>query len=179
MECRTAKINFSAAGGTAAEGSRTCKLTLPGSWLARLGISENRKEVELVFDGENIRVIPFLDFDSFFAEKKQRGHNLKTLRLYDRARLCSTIVADYDDCTLRVRNEDVELIKTAFGNNRLPSWEDYEYFLKERCIPRERSGLRAYMDVLGIDAYDPLEIIRKTHGRMAEDEQWLEVEDFG
>ena len=32
MEKRTAKVNISAAGGTAAKGSRTCKVTLPTTW---------------------------------------------------------------------------------------------------------------------------------------------------
>ena len=54
MEKRTAKVNISAAGGTAAKGSRTCKVTLPTTWLEAMGISESQRELELSFDGEQI-----------------------------------------------------------------------------------------------------------------------------
>ena len=66
-------------------------------------------------------------------------------------------------------------MKTAFGTNELPTWEDFELFLEERCVPRERAGLREYLEALGLEEYDPLDIVRKTQGRMAEDDQWLEV----
>ena len=42
-------------------------------------------------------------------------------------------------------------------------------FLESRCVPRERDGLQYYLEELGLDEYDPLAIIRKTQGRMAED----------
>lgn len=48
-------------------------------------------------------------------------------------------------------------------------------FLEERCIPRQREGIREYLDALGLDEYDPWEIVKCTQGRMAEDQQWIEV----
>ncbi len=176
MERRTAKANFSAAGGTAGEGSKTCKVTLPNSWLAQLGIDESNRQLELCFDGTEISIVLYLDFDDFLTAKNAQGHVLYLMRFYDRDLLCSTIVADFTDHTLRVRNESVELIKTAFGRNKSPSWENFEHFLEERCIPRNRSGLREYLDAVGVLEYNPLEIIRKTQGRMAEDQQWLDIE---
>ena len=32
------------------------------------------------------------------------------------------------------------------------------------------------LETIGVEAYDPLAIIRKTEGRMAEDQQWIRVE---
>ena len=55
---------------------------------------------------------------------------------------------------------------------------DYEVFLAERCVPRARAGLREYLEAIGVSEYDPLAIIRKTAGRMAEDDQWLTVEEL-
>ena len=75
-----------------------------------------------------------------------------------------------------VENQAVPTIKTAFGNNPVPSWEDFQRFLAERCIPRQRAGLREYLEALGLDTYDPLAIIEKTGGHMAEDQQWLSME---
>jgi len=42
-------------------------------------------------------------------------------------------------------------------------------FLESRCVPRQRDGLRYYLAEFGLEKYEPLEIIRKTEGRMAED----------
>ncbi len=178
MERRIAKVNMSAAGGTAGEGAKTCKVTLPTAWLKQLGIDETNRQLELSFDGAQISVVPHLDFGAFSAAKQALGHKLCVLRFYDANRLCSTILADFTDHTLRVRNENVELVKTAFGKNELPFWEDFAQFLEERCVPRARSGLREYLDAIGVAEYDPMEIIRKTQGRMAEDQQWLEVEEL-
>ncbi|MEG0756709.1 MAG: Hin recombinase, partial [Oscillospiraceae bacterium] len=74
-------------------------------------------------------------------------------------------------------NEIADPVKTAFGNNPLPTWADFQAFLEERCVPRHRAGLREYLEAIGVDAYDPLTIVEKTAGRMAEDKQWLTVED--
>lgn len=45
MERRMATVNFSAAGGTAGKGARTCKITLPGSRLAALGVDEAHRQI--------------------------------------------------------------------------------------------------------------------------------------
>ena len=42
-------------------------------------------------------------------------------------------------------------------------------------MPRARDGLRHYLKELGLDRYEPLAIIRKTQGRMAEDNCRLEI----
>lgn len=46
---------------------------------------------------------------------------------------------------------------------------------REYILQRQREGIREYLDVLGLDEYDPWEIVKRTQGRMAEDEQWIEV----
>lgn len=76
---------------------------------------------------------------------------------------------------MSAENHVADPVKTAFGNNPRPTWDDFQAFLEERCIPRQRAGLREYLEAIGVAEYDPLQIIRKTQGRMAEDQQWLEV----
>lgn len=48
----------------------------------------------------------------------------------------------------------------------MPSWLDFLNFLEERCIPRDRAGLREYLETIGVDEYDPIEIIKnvRPHG---------------
>jgi hypothetical protein len=77
---------------------------------------------------------------------------------------------------LKAVNHIYDPVKTAFGNNLLPTWEDFQFFLQERCIPRQRAGLQEYLETIGVSEYDPVEIINKTAGRMAEDNQWLEMD---
>jgi hypothetical protein len=168
VEKRTAKVNISAAGGTAAKGSRTCKVTLPTTWLEAMGISESQRELELSFDGEQITL-------SHPGATSVPEHNIRTFRFYDGQRLCTIIRADFTAKTVSAENHVVDPVKTAFGNNPRPSWADFQAFLEERCIPRQRAGLREYLEAIGVAEYDPLQIILKTKGRMAEDQQWLEV----
>ena len=176
MEKRITRVNISAAGGTASKTAKTCKVTLPNSWLDALGVDVERREVSLVFDGEKIILSRPLNSEEFTAKKLKQGHVVLLLRFYDGKVLCTTIYADFTDKTLVALNHIDDPVKTAFGNNALPTWEDFHAFLEDRCVPRGRAGLREYLEVIGLAEYDPVEIIRKTAGRMAEDSQWLEME---
>ena len=112
----------------------------------------------------------------FVDRAKKRGRKILVLSYYDDKTLCTKIAADYDEKSICVENYVTDVLRTAFGNNQEPTWDDYLLFLEERCIPKSRAGLRDYLDAIGVDAFDPLEIIKKTSGRMAEDQQWIQVE---
>ena len=132
--------------------------------------------MELSFDGEQIIVTPLCSIDQYVEKRRELGHKIYVLYYFDKESLCTTIYADETDQSLRIENHTEHLVKTAFGRNEHPTWQDYEFFLEERCIPRGRAGLREYMEAIGVLEYDPMEIILKTEGRMAEDGQWLRVE---
>jgi hypothetical protein len=176
MEKRLAKVNICAAGGTAVKGAKTCKVTLPNSWMNALGVNKERRELELSFDGNQIVVTRLLSGAEFAARKQKQGHDVRLFRFLDADEPCSTIYTDFTDKTLTVENHVKDSVKAAFGNNMLPTWDDFQAFLESRCIPRERDGLQEYLEAIGVIEYDPLEIIRKTAGRTAEDSQWLEME---
>lgn len=178
MEHRAGKIIVSAAGGTAAKGAKTYKVSVPSLWIKEMGIDENNRNIELIFDGNGIYITAEKSIEEFVSQKKAMGHNLKKLSFYDDNEICSIICADFTDKTLKVQNHTDDIVKTAFGNNKLPTWEDFMNFLEERCIPKERSGIREYLEAIGVAEYDPLEIIKKTKGKMAEDEQWIEIEEI-
>lgn len=176
MEHRIAKVNICSAGGTAVKGSKTCKITLPTTWVEALGVTKGHRELDLAFDGTKITLSQHLSGPDFAKRQLAQSHKVRILRFYDRNDLCSMIYADFTAQTVVVENQAVPTIKTAFGNNLLPNWEDFQRFLEDRCIPRQRAGLREYLETLGLDEYDPLAIIEKTGGRMAEDQQWLTIE---
>ena len=92
--------------------------------------------------------------------------------------LCSVICADLTDQTVKHEDYTNDYVKTPFGNNKNPDFSDFENFLEERCIPKSRAGIREYLDVLNLDSYEPLEIIKKTKGVMAEDQIHLELEEL-
>lgn len=176
MEQRTAKINISAAGGTAIGNAATCKVTIPTKWVKKMGLNAAHRNVELLFDGNQIVLIPAVTGADFVRQKKKLGHSVYRLDFYDREQLCTTIYVDFTDQLLTVENNVTDPVKRAFGNNRNPSWEDFQNFLQERCLSKERAGLREYLETLGLSEYDPWEIVRITEGRMAEDHQWLKIE---
>lgn len=176
MEKRIANVIIQSPGGTAAKNSNTYKLSLPSSWVKEMGISREDRQVEIQFDGFSITITKKLDMQAFIQRANTQGHALVLLSYYDAQTLCTKIAADYQEKTICVENYVSNVLKTAFGNNHEPTWEDYHFFLEERCIPRSRAGLRYYLDAIGVEEYEPLEIIKKTAGRIKEDQQWIEVE---
>ena len=178
MEIRNGKIIVGAAGGTAGKNAKTYKVSLPSAWIKELGLGEDDRSVQLHFDGHQIMISKPMSFDEFADFKKSCGHELKLLSYYENDTLCTTICADFTDKTLSIWNEDVPNLHRAFGVRELPTWDDFMEFLEDRCIPRERDGLRYYLEALGLDEYDPLAIVQRTEGRMAEDHQWLKVEEL-
>lgn len=175
MEKRLAKVSISAAGGTAGKGAKTYKLTIPSTWITAMGINEDDREVELTFEGDRIIVARQLDMSQFARRNFNKSHELKTFMYHDGREVCTRIFADFTDKTVCIENYTDNLVKTAFGKKTMLTWDDFMAFLEERCVPRERAGICEYLEALGLGEYDPLEIVMRTQGRMAEDDQWIEV----
>ena len=89
--------------------------------------------------------------------------------------LCSSILVNFEKKEIAVVNHTKDIIHQAFGVKAKPDWEDFEYFLESRCFPRGRDYLKDILRDLELDFYDPLAIIEKTNGRMAEDKQWIRL----
>ena len=176
MEKRTGNIIIQAPGGTASKTANTYKISLPSAWIKEMGISNADREVELSFDGTAITISKKLSLDEYIKTRKKDGHKLYLLNYYNDQTLCTKIAADYSDRTLCFENFVSNFLYTAFGNNTSPTWDDFQKFLEDRCIPRSRAGLREYLETIDVEKYEPLDIICKTKGRMAEDAQWIHLE---
>ena len=90
--------------------------------------------------------------------------------------LCTVIDVDELKRKVIIKNYIDNPMMRAFGKNTEPSFEDYEEFLESRCFPRTRDKMKIELKRLGIPFYDPIMIIEKTEGRMAEDDFWLILE---
>ncbi len=173
MESRKGKLIINKSGGSASKDSKTYRVTLPNSWIDELEMDSDNRDLSLSFDGSKIIIAPVVSLEKF--AKKRKEHKLIRLNYYNANELCSAIAADYSTTELAIENYSEDTVHLAFGNNAVPSWTDYEAFLEERCVPRSRDGIKKYLEELGLDEYNPLEIIKKTGGKMAEDNQWIEV----
>ena len=174
MEKRTTKLILNTSGGTASKGAANYKIALPTTWIQQMLEEKETREVELTFDGSAIVVRPVETAEQFLQTRRQLQHQLKEYRYYDAQTLCTTIYVDDTSREVFVLNQTDNPIKKAFGNCKAVTWLDWEAFLESRCIPRQRDGLREYLESLGLAEYNPEQIIAKTKGRMAEDQQWLE-----
>lgn len=179
MDKRTAKISISAAGGTAGRGSKTYKLPIPSAWANEMGITPDSRDVEMSFEDGEIVIRKKQTPETFIRRVHSQGHKLTELLFRDAEAVHTRILADATGHCLCIENFTDDPLKRAFGVNQVPTWDDYLAFLEERCIPRERAGLREYLETLGLDEYDPFEIIKITKGAMAEDNLWIEVLNDG
>lgn len=171
IEERKAKILINKAGGTAGADAKNYRVALPSAWINELGIDEESREVVLQFDGESITIRRAVSggYSDFVDTARRHGHELLVLHFYDGNALCTKICADRTMRTLAIENHTADVLRTAFGVNQNPTWDDLQELLESRCVPRQRDGLRYYLAELGLEKYEPLEIIRRTEGRMAED----------
>ncbi len=90
--------------------------------------------------------------------------------------VCTVIDVDEPKRDIKIRNYIDDPLFRAFGKNTEPGFEDYEEFLKSRCFPETRDKIKLELKRLGIPFYDPILIIEKTEGRMAEDKFWIRIE---
>lgn len=89
--------------------------------------------------------------------------------------VCTIIDVSPQHRQVRIYNYTKDLMCRAFGKVEDPTYEQYEAFLESRCFPRSRDKMKLMLEELNLPFYDPLMIIEKTEGRMADDDFWLRV----
>ena len=108
-------------------------------------------------------------------EVPPRTTNLRLWYYYENL-VCTIMDVDEIRRTVRIRNYVSNPLMRAFGVNTEPTFEEYEEFLASRCFPETRDKIKLYLKELDLPFYDPLMIIEKTEGKMAEDHFWVRVE---
>ena len=91
--------------------------------------------------------------------------------------VCSVVYV-YQDGSVVVDDKTEYIVERPFG-----SWgseatiEDVEKLFESRCFPRTRGNCKQILKSGGIDFYNPIEIVRKTEGRMTDDSFWIRFHD--
>ena len=109
-------------------------------------------------------IVPFLKMLQKYPEYEQEvkvPEKVWPLRLW--------YMYEQDVCTLIDVNEQERKVK-------IRNYNDYQAFLESRCFPESRDKMKLILKDLGLPFYDPVMIIEKTEGRMAEDDFWIRIE---
>lgn len=79
---------------------------------------------------------------------------------------------------VKVKNYTDKIMFRAFGVVETPDYDQYLEFLESRCFPSSRDKMKLILKDLDLPFYDPMMIIEKTEGRMAEDDFWIRIERY-
>ena len=104
--------------------------------------------------------------------------NLRMDYLY-KDTVTTAIFVNFQERKVYIKNYTDQVLLRAFGMIKKPTWEDFMGFLEERCLPRGRDDLRATLEKMKLDHYDPLSICEKTGGRILGDDMHLKFYYYG
>lgn len=106
-----------------------------------------------------------------------KGYTLRMTYMY-KNHPCTLIDVDVLRERIRIENRTTDVLHRAFGVIEHPSWEEFEVFLGERCFPATRGNAKDLLEQLGLSSYDPMQIVEKTKGKMADDQMWIQVKYY-
>ena len=90
--------------------------------------------------------------------------------------VCTLIDVNERERKVKIKNYTDKIMFRAFGVMEEPDYNQYIEFLESRCFPESRDKMKLILKDLGLPFYDPIMIIEKTEGRMAEDNFWIRIE---
>ena len=128
--------------------------------------------------GPIVTLEKILSEDPSIAEKLSVPKKMYPIRLWymHKQEVCTILDVDERNRRIRIQNYTNNYIFRAFGREEKPTFEQYEEFLESRCFPRSRDKMKLILKDLDLPFYDPMLIIEKTQGRMAEDDFWIRIE---
>ena len=140
-------------------------------------------EIEITSKDENATVVRSLSYwrrvnrEFGLSDSELKDYSMRLDYMLD-DKLLTTILADVKKEKILTINYSESPMKCAFGIKKRPTWDDFNFFLKDRCLPSSRDHLKLVLRDMNLDFFDPLLIVRKTGGRMAEDRRSIKITDF-
>ncbi len=147
-----------------------------------LGVSkptvERWENSEKKITGPVVMLVDMLSEHGEWLEARRVPEHKYPLRLWYMYKDKKCTLIDVDDIGQKVfvKNYVSNIMFRAFGANEEPTYEEYKEFLKSRCFPETRDKIKIQLEALGLTFYDPMLIIEKTKGKMAEDDFWILME---
>lgn len=89
--------------------------------------------------------------------------------------ICTSVEADSDTGEVKVVDYTDFIYHTVFGK-RPHTIEELNDFFESRCFPEGRADRKDLLTGLGLSQYNPLDIVRKTHGVQYSDWSWIRFE---
>lgn len=139
---------------------------------------ERWEKSETPITGPIVLLLQMIERDQDYILYIQAPQKKKPLRLWymHRQTVCTVIDVDDNQQEIEIHNYHNNILFRAFGTNEHPTYKDYQEFLESRCFPASRDKMKLILRDLDLPFYDPFMIIRKTEGRMAEDDFWIRIE---
>lgn len=113
-----------------------------------------------------------------YVSKKPNGTYTLNLKYMYQQHPCTIIDVDFLNEKIKIENRTDDILHRAFGVVENPTWEQFNEFLKDRCFPETRGNLKSVLKDLGIESYDPLQIIEKTKGKISDDDMWIKIKYY-
>ena len=110
----------------------------------------------------------------YLSKAPAKGSTMRLTYMF-RQHPCTVIDVDFLNQRISIQNKTADPVHRAFGVIEDPTWKDFENFLSERCVPETRGNKKELLRELGLTDYDPMQIVEKTQGRMADDDLWLKL----
>lgn len=114
----------------------------------------------------------------YLNQAPDAGYTMRMTLMYQN-KPCTAIDVNFLQNKIRIQNYTKDILHRAFGVKESPTWEDFYVFLQDRCFPKTRGNVKTVLVGLGLQDYDPLQIVEKTNGRTAEDDLWLKFQYYG
>ena len=114
----------------------------------------------------------------YLNQAPDNGYTMRMTLMYQN-KPCTAIDVNFLQNKIRIQNYTKDILHRAFGVKENPTWEDFNVFLQDRCFPKTRGNIKTVLAELGLQDYDPLQIVEKTNGRTAEDDLWLKFQYYG
>ena len=114
----------------------------------------------------------------YLNQAPEDGYTMRMTLMYQN-RPCTAIDVNFLQNKIKIQNYTKDILHRAFGIKEVPTWEDFYVFLQDRCFPKTRGNVKTVLAGLGLQDYDPLQIVEKTNGRTAEDDLWLKFQYYG
>lgn len=114
----------------------------------------------------------------YLNQAPKAGYTMRMTLMYQN-KPCTAIDVNFLQNRIKIQNYTKDILHRAFGVKEDPTWEDFHVFLQDRCFPKTRGNVKTVLAGLGLQDYDPLQIVEKTSGRTAEDDLWLKFQYYG